>query len=73
MDLVGSREIRTGVSGKAQGSLFGGVQQRYESHANYDDGGEQWGSMKDNMTYSLRVKDANGTEQDVEGLFPSKE
>ena len=72
MDLVGSREIRTKVSGEAQGSLYGGVQQRYESHTNYDDGREQRGSIKDDITYSLHVKDADGTESDVEGTFPSR-
>jgi len=72
-DVVDSREVRTKVVGDAEGSLFGGVQQSYDSHANYCDGGEQEGSFKDDMTYRLRIKASDGTEHDVEGPFHSEE
>lgn len=70
IERVGSGETRTEVIGESTGSLLGGIQQRYDSHATYSDGREQWGSTKDHTTYNLHVKEADGTEQDVEGQFP---
>ena len=71
-DVVGSREVKTNMTGEAQGKLLGDVQQRYDSHANFNDGREYQGSLKDDMTYNLHMKKTDGTEQDIEGTFPSR-
>lgn len=70
-DVVGSQPMRTKMVGEAQGSLYGNVQQSYDSNATFSDGREYQGSFKDDTTYNLHVKETDGTEHDVEGTFPS--
>ncbi len=64
--VVGSRVMHSDATGEFSGRALEGVQQQYQSHFNYSDGREQWGSSHDPFTYTGRIQTSDNKEYDFE-------